>query len=376
MHCPSGPTSTLPPMLNTLEADRARVTELEPQIIALERSPSALPIERRLAQERLDSYKYPVLTLPNEIVSEIFIHFLPIYPLCPPLTGILSPAKLTHICRHWREIALGNPMLWRAISLCHNEAPLTRQLQRSEIWLNRSLNCPLSIVVDHYQDLVPEILAVLVPYRARWEHAELFDMSPCDLPFIRDTMPLLQYLNLSLDGRAPNVIVFEDIPQLHTVVLTTYAIADVTLPWAQLASLTLNGVTRHECLTILPQATSLRHCTLQLDFFARGIELSADPHELKLPSLKSLTLDDNVSFWSSTTRFPDVFIVPALRSLKILESFLRPDPIDALTSFISMSHCKLEKVGIMGRRFVTKDSFRRAFQTIDFSFDHQDLDDN
>ncbi|KAJ6560151.1 hypothetical protein B0H19DRAFT_945240, partial [Mycena capillaripes] len=66
-------------------------------------------------QERLNSFKYPVLTLPAEIISEIFVHFLPIYPSCPPLTGFLSPTLLTQICRKWRHIALTTPALWRAI---------------------------------------------------------------------------------------------------------------------------------------------------------------------------------------------------------------------------------------------------------------------
>jgi hypothetical protein len=73
--------------------------------------------EKSAAQERLDSYKYPVLTLPSEIVCNIFIHFLPIYPTCPPLTGPLSPILLTHICGGWREIALALPVLWRAITM-------------------------------------------------------------------------------------------------------------------------------------------------------------------------------------------------------------------------------------------------------------------
>jgi hypothetical protein len=102
-------------MLADLEADRARVADLDAQISHLERSLSALREEKNLAQERLDSYKYPVLTLPNEIVSEIFIHSLPAYPEYPPLTGLHSPTLLTHICRRWREIALGAPALWRAI---------------------------------------------------------------------------------------------------------------------------------------------------------------------------------------------------------------------------------------------------------------------
>ncbi|KAJ6577973.1 hypothetical protein B0H19DRAFT_1122031 [Mycena capillaripes] len=98
-------------MLAGLEADRVRVAQLEAQILHLERSLSELRIEQSLTQERLDSYTYPVLTLPNEIISEIFIHFLPTYPFCPPLTGVLSPTILTHIFRRLREIALGTPVL-------------------------------------------------------------------------------------------------------------------------------------------------------------------------------------------------------------------------------------------------------------------------
>ncbi|KAJ7871596.1 hypothetical protein B0H13DRAFT_1634204 [Mycena leptocephala] len=131
-------------MLPALEADRARVAYLEAQISHLERSLSALREERILAQERLDSYKYPVLTLPNEIVSEIFIHFLPTYPLFPPLTGLLSPTLLTRICRRWREIALGTPALWSAIRASYYDGiPLKQKAHIFDIWLRRSRFCPL-----------------------------------------------------------------------------------------------------------------------------------------------------------------------------------------------------------------------------------------
>jgi hypothetical protein len=95
-------------MLSALAADRARITDIEAQILDLEHSLAIaeLRLEKTTVQERLDSYKCPVLRLPNEIVSEIFTHFLPVYLLCPPVTGLLSPIVLTHICRKWREIAL------------------------------------------------------------------------------------------------------------------------------------------------------------------------------------------------------------------------------------------------------------------------------
>ncbi|KAJ7822363.1 hypothetical protein B0H13DRAFT_1659736, partial [Mycena leptocephala] len=84
--------------------------------------------------------------LPNEIIFEIFIHFLPIYPAWP-FTGLLSPTTLTHICRQWREITLTTPLLWRAIGLSDE--------RRSDIcntWLTRSRRCPLSIHVNEHFD--------------------------------------------------------------------------------------------------------------------------------------------------------------------------------------------------------------------------------
>jgi hypothetical protein len=120
-------------MLSNLETDRVRLPDIEAQIldmecslsasldrgahlVDLERSLSVFRTEKTLVQERLHSYRYPVLELPNEIIFEIFIHFLPIYPAWP-FTGLLSPTTLTHICRQWREITLTTPLLWRAIGL-------------------------------------------------------------------------------------------------------------------------------------------------------------------------------------------------------------------------------------------------------------------
>ncbi|KAF8170631.1 hypothetical protein K438DRAFT_1982512 [Mycena galopus ATCC 62051] len=113
-------------MLSALDADRANIPETAAQIapvLDLERSLSELRAEKTLSQEPLHSYKCPVLALPDEILSEIFIHFLPTYPLCPPLTGSDSPTFLTHIYRKWRAVSLATPMLWRAIELFYDHNP-------------------------------------------------------------------------------------------------------------------------------------------------------------------------------------------------------------------------------------------------------------
>ncbi|KAJ7827567.1 hypothetical protein B0H13DRAFT_2439228 [Mycena leptocephala] len=335
-------------MLPGLEADRARVADLDAQISDLERSLSALREEKMLVQERLDSYKYPVLEIPNEIVSDVFLHFLPSYPSFPPLTGLLSPTLLTHICRRWREIALSTPALWTALNGTN----------------------------------VAAILAAAIPHRARWEHLELNNLSPSHLPILECSMPLLRHLDLSLsDSSAVATEVFA--PLLRTVVLSDVAASSVILPWARLTSLTLLNVYPRQCVPILQKTSNLVRCELEVWFDSDNHEHGPD---ITLRCLESLTLVDP-GINGPVIGFLETFIVPALRRLKIPEEFLGPSPIDSLTGFISKSDCKLAEVHIgSDPRSLRQDSYRQAFPSIrKFSFggeddpsdsDSSDLEDN
>ncbi|KAJ7130362.1 hypothetical protein C8R44DRAFT_872173 [Mycena epipterygia] len=118
-------------------ADRARLADVKPQILKLKTSILLLHQEEELLCGRL---AYPVLTLPNEIVSEIFLHLLPVYPERPPMTGRLSPTVLCLICRKWRDIAMSTPALWRAIALFLGSEP-----RLLEAYLECSGSCLLSV---------------------------------------------------------------------------------------------------------------------------------------------------------------------------------------------------------------------------------------
>ncbi|KAJ7921737.1 hypothetical protein B0H13DRAFT_2414083 [Mycena leptocephala] len=359
-------------MLAALEVDRARVADLEAQISHLERSLSALREEKTLAQERLDSYKYPVLELPNEIVSDVFMHFLPPYPLFPPLIGLLSPTLLTQICRRWREIALGTPALWRAISSYHESIhiPYDLVIHAFDTWLNRSGCCPVSLRLDanDSQIDVAEFLAILVPHRARWENLDLH-LSLSHLPILDGPMPLLCSLDLRLSDSSAHVteaVSFREMPLLRTVVLSDDVVLSVILPWAQLTSLTLLCVYPYECVPILRQTSSLIRCKLLL--CCEFDELRPD---IALPCLESLTLE--LADPGAVTDFLETFIVPALHSLEIPEDFLYVNPIESLAAFISKSGCKLEEVHITGPRSVPSSSYLKAFPSIPrFSFSDEE----
>jgi len=325
-------------MLSPHAADRARLAELELQILDLERSLSVLRLERTAVQERVDSSTYPVLTLPNEITSEIFIHFLPIYPLCPPLTGILSPTLLTHICRQWREIALATPELWRAIDGEYENGVLPGS----------------------------EVFTAVLPYRARWEYVKLRLVVAVFSP-IEWEAPLLRHLDLHLRCLIyEGAFVIRGAPFLRTAVLDVDDAKDVVLPWAQLTSLTLRHTLLFDSERFLKQTPNLVHC--QLDLYDGGIEGVPFITEITLPHLESFCWDGSHIIRSLSDTL-GAFRVPALRSLQFSELLLYPDPIEFLTSFISKSNCDLEEVRITGDRFVHEDSYQEAFPSIRFVFD-------
>ncbi|KAJ7038891.1 hypothetical protein C8F04DRAFT_331292 [Mycena alexandri] len=342
-------------MSSILEAERIRVAEWDAQIMDLERALSAARAQRALIQKRLDSYKYPVLTLPTEMVSEIFVHFLPVYPECPPFDGILSPTNLTHICRKWREVALATPRLWRAIRFC-----FPPQLDAFDLWLGRSGCCPISVGIGPYESLTrPRFSSSRC---ARWEHLRL--ESPI---LIESAMPLLRHLKIEFgDDYSFNPVLFRDVPLLQSVFLNHYAAISVTLPWAQLTSVVLDTMYPFECAPILQQTSNLTHCKLMLAHLRR----SGLP-DITLPRLESLTVigcNNSAGTPSAIVGYLDTFIVPALRGLDILEEYLE-DPVHSLTTLISKSGCRPQKVSILGNRRVSKDTYCGAFPAIQFSFD-------
>ncbi|KAJ7302658.1 hypothetical protein DFH08DRAFT_71592 [Mycena albidolilacea] len=361
-------------MLDDLKADRSRLAYLAAQILDLERSLSALRAEQTLAQGRLDAYKYPILTLPNEITSEIFIHFLPIYPAPPPLIGIHSPTFLTRICRTWREIALATPQLWRSIGISGMLFRYRGERRISEAWANRSKTCPLSININDRSDIGPTLLAGIIPHRARWEHLRLL-VPPHSLAAMNGPMPLLRHLDLDIAGASAsagnNVLTFHGVPLLRTVILQGgYVLSRVTLPWEQLTSLTLKHLKPSACAPILQQARNLVHCDLQV-WNISGLDDYQGP-DIVLPYLESLVLGF-LSVRKPTTDFIHTFMVPALRTLELPENCLGPYPVVSLESFILKSGCTLQKLRILQGNLERENSYPLAFPSIpDFSFTRSD----
>ncbi|KAJ7629771.1 hypothetical protein DFH06DRAFT_709907 [Mycena polygramma] len=343
-------------MLAMLEADRARVAELELEILQLESSISQLRRAQSQVQQRLHSYKYPVLTLPGELVSEIFVHVLPPRPDFPQLAGLLSPTPLTQICRKWREIALGTPRLWSALSSFDYDQD-EWELRIFKLWLKRSGSSPLSIRVDTERMWgKKKLVAAVLPHRARCQYLTI-DLEAVDLRRILDApMPLLRHLELMVNQDPLHGIAVTGSPLLRSVTLNCVAALRVILPWTQLTSLTLRAMYSSECVPILVQTHNLVHCKLNV-FFS-----NFEPQAIMLSHLESLVFVHPGG--PPAAELFESFVVPALRILEVPQSYLAPDPFDSLSAFISKSGCTLQELHLTGAREMTEKSYRQAFSFI------------
>ncbi|KAJ7507061.1 hypothetical protein B0H11DRAFT_1970064, partial [Mycena galericulata] len=361
---------------STTDVSRA-VSHTSPEISAL----LSLREERDLLQGRLDAYTYPVLTLPNEIVAEIFIHFLPVYPDCPPVLGPRSPIALSQICRKWRDIALSTPLLWRAFEVnvdTESASDCDQILSLLGPWLERSGSCPLSVKIQVEYNVVKKVVALaffkaILRHRARWEHLNL------KTPSLRrrkgyppiGTLPLLRTLTMNSMSHFAEVIGTDSAryfkaPQLRRVSLKysygPFFNTDI-LPWAQLTVLTVFSLRPHQCAAVLNQAVNLVHCRVRIfyDDPPENLIFDLSQTSITLHHLKTLTLS---AISTPSPGFLDVLTLPALRILRIAEPFIWPDPIPTLASFVSRSGCTLEQLSVTEATLSERGSFRNALPSI------------
>ncbi|KAJ7126193.1 hypothetical protein C8R44DRAFT_781308 [Mycena epipterygia] len=304
----------------------------------------------QLQTQQHETCANPFLTLPPEIVAEIFVKFIPSYPDRPPLFGVLSPLLLCEISRQWRQIALSTPTLWRSIRIDINEpggqGKVERKLDVLATWLSRSGRCPLSICLRYYpeHECAPPSLSKLVEaimiHCERWEHIEL-DIPFRDLHLLQGNMPLLRDLTFGpteLQKEDEDVLtLFDRAPKLASVILTeNFETSFIRLPWAQLTRLDGRTLFDYECTEILSHAVQLVHCTLTIYSFAT----SPNPMVPTNQHMRSLTLflQDEGS-----ATFLDGLTLPGLRTLQTSEHC----GLNALKAFIERSQCALEELRII-----------------------------
>ncbi|KAF7318586.1 F-box domain-containing protein [Mycena chlorophos] len=332
--------------MSALAQDRARLEVLEAKMDALRHQLDTLEQQGQTIRDRLSQYTYPVLTLPPELVTEIFTRYIPAYPAHPPLVGTGSPTYLLGICRQWRDIALRSPSLWRAIKVTWSKETDARSTDIVASWLKRSRSSLLSLsfdtlkldtVVDDLEAAATTILSLFVAQRDRWQYIDIAIL-PIHLPLLGGATPALvdAVLFTVNEGNPPPTITFSNALAIRSAYLWNIVPSPSSHGWlAQLTSLSLISVPFDEIIRALRLATNLIHCKLSVPL--EEILVYAHIH---LPRLQTLLLD----FDDDHEECLRAFTLPALRRLELSGFDISLSVHEPLRALITRSACRLERL--------------------------------
>ncbi|KAJ7192009.1 hypothetical protein GGX14DRAFT_578458 [Mycena pura] len=178
---------------------RAALAKLEVEIVQsktyAEGHISALEEKRRAILDCLSGVVYPILTLPPEITSRIFIHCLPDHGRVRPSLRC-APLVLTQICGHWRAVALSTCELWSSLDVdIQILRPGRDDLLRT--WFPRAKDYALSLTIrqlgypEIYDGPLSAHVADIIPKLRRLE-AQVSDGQFRSLVPLGTPLPLLR----------------------------------------------------------------------------------------------------------------------------------------------------------------------------------------
>ena len=112
--------------------------------------PTPQPIESLTPRQR-KTLGALVEKLPNEVLSEIFFWCTPTsadQDDLPPHAAI----SLSHVCKHWRRVALNSPRLWTYTRIPIVNQNLDRPVALTQLYLHRSKMRPIFLDFDFVED--------------------------------------------------------------------------------------------------------------------------------------------------------------------------------------------------------------------------------
>ncbi|KAK6995818.1 F-box domain-containing protein [Favolaschia claudopus] len=310
------------------------------------------------------SIRSPILEIPYELTSQIFLCCLPSNKRISP-DPKAAPLVLAQICSHWRKIAVSIPELWNSfylefkgtnqydgIRFMLNSDPRSASddsiVALVDCWLSRAANLPLSITIvssDTSRLLPPRLIPLLATKSLQWARIELQILPPDIHQFgaIPGPFPLLQTLALDTTVRLPtlqpvlNAALFLDSPNLQALRLGRFG-------WLRFPDLPPNSVPSVTALELWAENRSssmfqklhsfpgLRHLKLHSSVF------TFQQSVLSLPSIESLILHVR------DTRVLRYLCAPSLRRLEFHAR--KSTDAELLPSFVERSACVLTTLHI------------------------------
>ncbi|KAJ7610558.1 hypothetical protein DFH06DRAFT_1485552 [Mycena polygramma] len=312
------------------------------RIDALEKKQGEL--ERHLAH-----IVYPVLTLPQDIVSRCFVACVQAEP--PDCLGRM-PRILTQVCRQWQEIAFSSSELWTWVRLdmpfgsqheCHTE------LSVLAAWFGLAQKRPLSVTLYSKLDLPKPIISLLVVVGEQLQSLSLPITLENFQALARDGIEFPNLLHLELgivtlihppweQAPLPIVTPLEQAPltpRLRCLTLHRLSLSAFTLPTLRMLALDFED---HDEVDFVPSFITRSSCDLE------HLSLPSHHHTKIIaclqaaPSLTSLDVEIDDLYAFTQTMSMDPLLLPLLRNLSLHldpEVLSYPDLIQFLRSRLS-----------------------------------------
>ncbi|KAJ7157211.1 hypothetical protein C8R46DRAFT_959114 [Mycena filopes] len=367
---------------------RDRLVEVDASIADLKSHLQLLEETRRLLQEQLDCIVYPILSLPPEITSEIFLECLP--PPPSPSMGSrqqsshrnnVAPLLLFYVCRAWRKIALSTPRLWDSLHLFHSTIrrfPRTSTMAKVITdWFSRAGSSPLTLSLRLYvaqtavgasATVLSTILRPIAPrlkklYLEVARADELADIGP---------FPILETFTISYHPTEyPDspLKLFSAAPRLRRLIFTRRTRPSMFILPQAISEVTCHGfLIADDLLQLLRDAPFLKKLACSLCEFPprtkpfihshlETLHCNSQPFLalLRLPALQTLhlfdghesTADDFPSFLSSCPRLRRLF-AHSIRSLSVdwfaaIPGLVDIDVTDPKQPFLSDFFARLDR---------------------------------
>ncbi|KAJ7513071.1 hypothetical protein B0H11DRAFT_17236 [Mycena galericulata] len=310
---------------------RGRLSELDSLI-------AALTAERDILRAKSDSIIYPVLTLPPEITTGIFMHCLPTATLPSPSPST-APLLLAQVCQQWRQLALDTPWLWRSLAFKDSSS-----VEILKIWLSRAGSLPLHYSL-HCSDpsRADAILDTSILYAHQWQDVSLAIplMSFPKLDLGDRSLHCLRKISLAIshptrDQSFSHLIQIHNAPLLREAHISTLPKIKFDLTRSQLTSVTLQrSMELMECISLIQGCPGL----LYLAVSTTG--------SIVTPTIPYLTLEYLESF---TSNLGDVAILryltlPRLHHLTVVGA-PTPQHATVFAAFIRRSACPIRSLSL------------------------------
>ncbi|KAJ7311629.1 hypothetical protein DFH08DRAFT_1087713 [Mycena albidolilacea] len=336
----------------SLQEQRDALAAAKSQIMLYKKCIVTLEEEENRLETSLSQVKYPVLDLPVDVTSHIFLHCLPAHGRVAP-SPISAPLILAQICRHWREVALSTCGLWNSLyidggtdlSTAMGDGTLDPSYSAQHLlrtWFSRAKGSPLSLGLNFRRKWAsPALLALVKSYAGQVQRLDLHyrpeqfrKVRP-----LRTSFPVLQHLATSNSSDEAVWDVLNACPPLRELRLLAEESHNVMIP-PLVTSLTQLEISAEissrlllQVLNSFPVLSSLKFCLRD----SESLSITEPTTPTLYPHISSLSLGSGAS-----TSALHLVTLPNLHFLK-LASFSDRDDVQ---KFLSRSACVIDHLVI------------------------------